>query len=370
MRRPQSLFAKLSMLAFAATVFCSSSIAFAQDGGKYHVAEVYHNDNFQLTGITVSHSGRLFINFPRWSDQYLNAVIEVMPDGSTKPYPDEQWNQWDMRAETAAQHFVCVQSVVADGDSLWAVDAAAPLLGPVIPGGPKLVQIDLKSNKVVRVIPFGPEVAKPSSYMNDIRFDDRDHTAYLTDSGAGGIVIVDLQSGKARRALDGNPSVLVEKGVQIVIAGKPVQRNGQPPQINSDSIALSPDGQYLYYKALTADTLYRIKTHILRDASASPSQVSAAVEKLGKTFPTDGFWMDAKGNLYLSDLDNNAVVERTPDGKMQRMVSDPRLVWPDTFTQGPDGTIYITASHINEGPAFNQGVSTRKQPYAAFKIVP
>jgi len=41
--------------------------------------EIYHNDDFQLTGITMSKSGRLFVNFPRWSDDYLNAVVEVAP---------------------------------------------------------------------------------------------------------------------------------------------------------------------------------------------------------------------------------------------------------------------------------------------------
>jgi hypothetical protein len=31
---------------------------------------------------------------------------------------------------------------------------------------------------------------------------------------------------------------------------------------------------------------------------------------------------------------------------------DDRLQWPDTFTEGPDGSLYISASHINESPPF------------------
>src|SRR5579875_413153 len=73
------------------------------------LTEVYHNNDFQLTGISVSKTGRLFINFPRWSPEYLNAVIEVMPDGSAKPFPDEDWNRWDLTPPTASKHFVCVQ---------------------------------------------------------------------------------------------------------------------------------------------------------------------------------------------------------------------------------------------------------------------
>jgi sugar lactone lactonase YvrE len=206
--------------------------------------------------------------------------------------------------------------------------------------------------------------------MNDIRIDNRQHAAYLTDSGEGGLVIVDLNSGKAHRVLDGHPSVMPEQDVQIIVNGKPVLMNGKPPQFKSDSLALSPDGQYVYYKAITANTVYRIKTDVLRNANASASDVANAVEKAGTAFPTDGFWMDAKGNLYLSDINHNAVVRRTPDEKMEKLTSDPRLQWPDTFSEGPDGSIYITASHINDSPRFNQGKSTRKQPYMVFKFKP
>lgn len=339
--------------------------------GDPALTEVYQNKDFQLTGISVSKSGRLFVNFPRWSDRYRYAVIEVMPDGSSHPFPDTEWNQWNLKPATAGAHFVCVQSVVVDStDALWVLDPAAPLMGAVVAGGAKLVRIDLKTNRVTRTIPFGSDVAKPTSYLNDVRFDNRRNTAYITDSGAGGLVVVDLSSGKSRRVLDGNVSTMAQQGVQIVINGKQVLRNGKTPQINADSIALSPDAEYLYYKPLTSDTLYRIRTGVLRDASLPADRVAAAVENLGKVFPTDGFWMDANGNLYLSDLDRNAVVRRAPNGALTRMASDSRLVWPDTFSEGPDGSIYISASHISESPSFNNGRSVRTQPYGVFKFKP
>jgi len=350
-----------------AMVFVSESRA----GENHALTEVYQNNDFQITGISVSKSGRLFVNFPRWSDRYRYAVVEVMPDGSSKPFPDAEWNQWNMKADTAGAHFVCVQSVVVDStDALWVLDPAAPLMGVVVPGGPKLVRIDLKTNRVTRTIAFGPEVAKPNSYLNDVRFDNGRNTAYLTDSGMGGLVVVDLSSGRSRRVLDGNASTMAQPGVQIVINGKPVLRNAKPMQVNADSIALSPDGEYLYYKPLTGDTLYRIKTSVLRDGTLPQDRVDAAVENVGKVFPTDGFWMDAKGNLYLSDLDHNAVVRRAANGTLERMASDPRLVWPDTFSEGPDGSIYISASHINETPPVNEGKSVRTQAYAVFKFRP
>jgi len=335
------------------------------------LTDVYHNDDFQITGVTVSKTGRVFVNFPRWSDQYLNAVVEVMPDGSAKPFPDESWNRWDLKAENAGKQFVCVQSIVVDStDALWVLDPAVPLLAAMVPGGPKLVKINLKTNQVERVIPFGSDVIRTGTYLNDLRFDNDRNIAYITDSGVGGIIVLDLNTGKARRALDGHPSVQFEPGVQVVVNGKPLLAFGKPPQFNSDGIALSPDGEYLYYKAVTSESLYRIKTEVLRNTNASSTDQKAAVEKIANIFPTDGLWIDRKGNLYLSDVSHNAVSRRDPSGKIDRLVTDPRLQWPDTFSEGPDGAIYITTSHINESPTYNQGRNTRTKPYALFKFKP
>jgi sugar lactone lactonase YvrE len=333
------------------------------------LTEVYSDANFQLTGVTLSKSGRMFVNYPRWSDHYVNAVVEVQGK-NTKPYPDEHWNRWGGKASDVAEQFVCVQSVVADeNDVLWVVDAAAPLMGPVVTGGAKLMAIDLSTNQVKKIYKFGAEVIKPNSYLNDVRVDNSRHVAYITDSGEGGLVIVDLSSGKAHRALDGHASVMADDSVALEVNGKKlVGPDGKTPKMNSDGVALSPDGEYLYYQALTGKTLYRVKTAALRDANGA--QAAAAVEKFADTFPVDGLWMDKKGNLYLSGLEQNGVFRRGADGKMEKVVSDPRLQWPDTFSEGADGAMYISASHINESPRFNQGKDARKLPYGVFKFQP
>jgi sugar lactone lactonase YvrE len=336
------------------------------------LAQVFADENFQITGVTISKRGRLFVNYPRWSDLYLNAVVEVLPDGSTRPFPDERWNGWDRKPHTAGDHFVCVQSVVVDDrDQLWVLDAAAPMLTSPVPGGAKLVRVDLASNAVVQSIAFGPEVIRADSYLNDVRVDVNSQTAYITDSGAGGIVVVELSTGRSRRTLDGHPSVMAQDGVQIVIEGKPVlDAQGQPPKFNSDGIALSTDGTWLYYQPITATTMYRIRTEVLRDANAPAAAVGAAVERYADTFPVDGLWIDAHDRIYLTDITHTAVSVLRPDRTIERLVVDRRLQWPDTFTQGPDGAMYVTASHINESATYNRGKSTRVGPYAVFKLDP
>lgn len=63
-----------------------------------------------------------------------------------------------------------------------------------VPGGPKLIKIDLKTNRVVQTIPFGEEIAPKKGYLNDVRIDTNTATAYITDSGKDAIVVVDLKN--------------------------------------------------------------------------------------------------------------------------------------------------------------------------------
>ena len=358
----------------ASAVLTAGAVVFsrAASGTRTALEQVFSDDTFQITGVTVSKFGRLFVNHPRWSDMYLNAVVEVLSDGTTRPFPDEHWNGWDRKPATAADHFVCVQSVVVDdNDVLWVLDPAAPMLTSPVPNGAKLVKIDLRSNRVVQVFAFGSDVIRPDSYLNDVRVDCRSQTAYITDSGAGGIVVVDLETGAARRTLDGHLSVMAEPDVQIVINGKPVlDAQGRPPKFNSDGIALSKDGAWLYYQPLTATALYRVRTDVLRDPRVLPQTVGDAVERYASTFPVDGLWIDARDRVYLSDITHTALARVLPDRTIERFIVDRRLQWPDTFSEAPDGTMYVTSSHINESATYNRGKAVRRRPYAVFSFTP
>lgn len=330
---------------------------------------VYKNNHFQLTGISASKDGRLFVNFPRWSDRYLNAVIEVDPDGNERPYPNLSWNQWDGKPQDAGTHFVCVQSVVVDkANTLWVVDAAAPLLTSPVPNGPKLVRIDLATGVVSQIIPIGPGVALPDTYLNDIRIDNTRNFAYLTDSGHGGIIVVDIANEKAWRKLDHSPTVLGDPNIPVVINGYELkQPNGKPAIFNSDSLELSKDGDTLYYKPINSRTLWSVPTAILREESSdAAASVTAAATNL---FPTDGIWLDSKGRFYLSDVENFAVRRLTLGKGIETVFQSPKLDWPDTFTEDYSGNIYISASRLDEQPRYHNGYSVRHgQPYEVFKL--
>ncbi len=306
----------------------------------------------QVTGVAVTADGRRFVNFPRWTDDAPISVAEILPNGALRPYPDGKWNSWRNAKSgemPVGDYFVCVQSIVPDGrGNLWVVDPGAPGNERILPQAPKLVRIDLKSNTVSKVIAVPDTVALQGTYLNDIRFSPEGRMAYLTDSGTrGAIVVVDLESGKSWRALDGHPSTQLDKSVTVAVQGKPLRRpDGRQPAFGVDGIAISNDGATLYYQALDGKTLYSIPTAKLQDG-VSEADRGDAVKTIATTQVTDGLWMSKAGVLYLTSPSDNSVKKLSGD-KVETVLTDKRLRWPDTFSEGPDGTMYVTASHIQD----------------------
>jgi sugar lactone lactonase YvrE len=330
--------------------------------------EVASFPNQQVTGVGVSQkSGRIFVNFPFWSDDHSLSVAEVV-DRQPRPFPDEQWN----KPGPPGSHFVCVQSVVVDDqDNLWILDSAAPKMRQIVKGGPKLVKVDLATNKVVQTIPFGEDVAPAKSYLNDVRIDTVNQRAFITESAKGAIIVVDLASGKARRLLADSKSTKPEPGFKLVVDGKELidQQTKRPPQIASDGIALDVKNGYLYYHALTGHTLYRIKTNYLTDENLSKSDLESKVENVAQTPAPDGMLEAPDGSVYLTDLEHSAVVRwNAISSKIEPVIADKRLLWPDTLSWGQNGDLYVTASQIENMPRFNGGKSTRTEPYKLWKV--
>jgi sugar lactone lactonase YvrE len=314
------------------------------------------------TGIAVSGSGRIFVCFPRWSDDVPISVGEVLESGRVRPFPDTAWNHWDDSVKPE-DHFVCVQSVYMDkDDNLWILDPASPYLAGVVPGGAKLLKVDIGRGTVVQKILFDGNAAPPASYLNDVRIDTENDVAYITDSGLGAIVVVDLKTGTARRVLADHPSTKSE-GIVLTIEGKKWLPGGKTPQVHADGLALSRDGEFLYYHALTGLTLYRIETRWLRDATFGEHTHGAKVESLYETCAADGMSIGPDGYLYLTSLEDNAIKLFTSLGRLETVVKDPELKWPDSMAWGPDGHLYVTTSQIHLG-------DRRHEPYRIFMVVP
>jgi sugar lactone lactonase YvrE len=141
--------------------------------------------------------------------------------------------------------------------------------------------------------------------------------------------------------------------------GKPLRRtDGRGVAFAADGIALSRDGAWLYWQALTGRTLYRVPTEALLDDAVSEEEVQQRMERVGENGVSDGLWIDERGRMYVSALEESAVKVRDLDAdgdEVTTLLTDERLRWPDTFSQGPDGAMYVTASHIMDMPWYVEG---------------
>jgi sugar lactone lactonase YvrE len=344
--------------------------------GKLEVVGTF--DGAMPTGVTVSKTGRIFLTFPRWGDP-VEANVAELKDGKAVPYPNAEINRLDEQHPDRC--LVTVQSAVVDPlDRLWLCDTGTVNMGPVRPGGAKLMRVDLASNTIVKTLPLGEPGVLKTTYLNDIRFDLRRGTeglAFVTDSsatGPNGIVVIDLASGRTWRKLHDHPSTKAVPKFLPVVEGRVVMERPKPDAgpkplgIGSDGIALSQDGKWLYYCPLASRHLYRGRAGALADPVLPDEKAAATVEDLGdRGFASDGLEHDAEGRLYLTDYEHNAILRRTPDGRYETLAHDPRMLWPDTLSIGHDGYLYFTANQLHRQPRFQGGTDERVKPYVLFK---
>lgn len=325
----------------------------------------------QLTGVAVSKDGRLFVSSPSWAGVKRTFVGEVVvANAEPKPYPNEAWNSWDQRPETAGSAFVCVQSVIVtneDPASLWVLDPASPDFGGVVPGGAKLVRVNLASGDVTRVYTFDDAIAPKNSYLNDVRI-WKNH-AFISDSHGTAIVVLNLKTGIARRLLDDHPAVQAEAETTVTIGGTPwLDPSGKTPQVGVDGIALHPGGEWLYFQALTGKTLYRVPTAALLDEKLPVEKLGEQVERVATTFPADGIEFLSSGELLLTSLEDGSIKALSLEGAGITSITpgDP-LPWPDSIAV-TESALYVTTSQIHWMPPFNAGVDKRKPPYIVYRV--
>lgn len=338
-------------------------------------------------GITVSRNGRKFSNYPAYaslrpykplSDTSSGldsnntntgnvtryAVAELTSNNTETPYPNAEINNppggainYTTTPPTSANYqnyLIGVQSVVLDPlDRLWILDTgrvqtADGTLLNASPGGTKLICVDISTDSVIQTIVFPPTVAFPDSYVNDVRFDLRASltpsgkgVAYITDSsseGRNGLITVDLGSSESWRHLNNIPEVSAERGFVPFVWGQPLYYIPGPQQplstvpLGSDGIALSADGEELFFGPVGGRGLFSVPTARLRDRSVSSELMAqGAVRNLGQRGVSDGFETDSNGFIYMGNMEQNALVVFNPaNGTISPWVRDPRISWIDT----------------------------------------
>lgn len=320
-------------------LFIINITAYTQKTSRKVQMSTFAESQQQWTGIAISKKDRVFVNFPRWSQETPVSVAEII-DGKTIPFPDLRWNSWTQNMAGNNQ-FICVQSIYADHTNLlWVLDTGYELSTDTTKGA-RLYCFDLSNNTLTHEYFLPAEKITEKAYLNDFRIDHKNHAVYFTDSQVGGIVILDLNTNEVRRVLAHHYSTLTEVD-QIVIEG---YERKHP--VHSDGIELDATGNYLYYCSLMGKNVYRIPVASLLDKKISEAMLETKVEKYAQTGANDGIIFNKKGELFLSSLEKNAISKIDKKGIFTEVIHNEDIKWPDSFAFDTHGNLYFTTSQIH-----------------------
>ena len=85
---------------------------------------------------------------------------------------------------------------------------------------------------------------------------------------------------------------------------------------------------------------------------------------------SDGITTDLADGVYLSDPEHSAVLRLGPDRELRTLIKDPRLRWPDGFSYGPDGWLYVTCSALHHVIGRSRDHIRDHSPYQIYRFRP
>ena len=309
--------------------------------------------------ITVTPEGRIVIsNHQFYEPEY--RVLEVMPDGTSKPFPTERWSRAPGEDGIGLN---AVLGVRADPlGVVWMLDNGGDV--------PKVVGWNTRHERLERVIYIPAPVTRPGSFHNDLAVDTVNHALYIADIGGDrgpALVVVDLKTGLARRVLEGHPSVQA-KDLPMVVEGQEVTLGvgdeAKPARVGVNPITIDDEHAWVYFGAMHGDDLWRVPAKDLANPKLTLEELVALVERFGDKPVSDGISMDSDGNVYITDVEKNAIGVTSPDGTYRVYAqNDYLLSWPDGISAGPHRWMYATVNQLHRSAVLNGGESISKAPY-------
>jgi sugar lactone lactonase YvrE len=309
--------------------------------------------------IAVSEQGRIFFTFHPEAKPEIN-VVELV-EGKPVPYPKK------LPEELAYQSVLSVR--IDRQGRLWILDNANHGTGT-----PRIIAVGLATDRVVHRHDFDSSIAGTGSHLNDFQVSPDGGTIYIADASIfrknPAIVIYDVEDKSARRVLEGHESVVPDDYVPVVQGRKMLILGIFAIRPGVDSIALDRKGEWLYFAPVTDDHMHRVRRADLDNRSLSAGDLAARVERFAKKTMSDGITTDNDGNVYLSDADESAIVLLEPSGNLRTLIKDPKLRWPDGFSFGPDGWLYVTCSSLHEVIMRSAAHVKSKGPYQIYRFKP
>lgn len=335
--------------------------------------ELYAEVPYAVGNIAYNHLGELvFSNHP-----FYNPEIRVMhynPEiKSVSAFPNEDWNT---PKEDENTYLSSVLGIRNDSKGIiWMLD-----MGFRNNITPKFVGWNTKTNSLDKIYHIPSPASLSSSQLNDFVIDEKHNVFIIADEQIGpegdgshaALVIVDMNTGKSRRVLEGHYSTIPEK-IPLMFNSKPlnIPNTNDPLFVGADGITADKNNEWLYYCPLNGNKLYRIKIEHLLDENLSEQQLGEKVELYSKKENNGGLSIDENDNIYLTYLETNSIgVITKGNNKSYNYAYSQDLIWPDGISSNNDGYMYISAAQLQLADVFNNGDNKTKKPFLIFRLKP
>jgi sugar lactone lactonase YvrE len=318
--------------------------------------------------VTVTGEGRVILSqHPFYEPAY--SVVELKGTDTLVPFPNRELNDRSRPAADLRLDSVLGIRAAPDG-VVWMLDNG-------LRGGltPKLVGWDTRADRLHRVIHLPPPIAPKDQFVNDFAVDPDHRRIFISDPAGGAnaaLIVVNLDTGAARRVLQGHASVMPEN-VDLVIDGRPVQvkddsGNLVRPHIGVNPITEDLRNEWVYFGSMHGHGLYRVRAADLGDEALAPEALALRVERYADKPVSDGISIDKEGNLYLGELAENAIGVIPADRKYRRLGQGPNLSWVDSFSFGPQGELYAVVNRLHRSAVLNGGENLSRPPYFLIQV--
>ena len=310
--------------------------------------------------LAVADDQRIFFTFHPEASPDINVAVWAQDE--VRAFPAPEW-QPGGSAEHALNE---VLSLRLHNNELWLLDNGRHALNSV-----RLLAFDINSRELLHSYRFPRDVFPLGAHANDFRISADGRYFFITDASllarTPALVVYDRAEGISRRVLHNDASVRAG-AFEPVVQGQAMTLFGLfTVNPGVDGIALDDAGEWLYFAAVAADQVYRIRVADLLNADLPYATLSARVEALGPKTMTDGMALDAAGNLYFSDLEHSAIVRRTPAGELQTLLRSVDLRWPDGFSRQGD-YLYLTCSALHQVIGHSREDILAAGPYPIYRF--
>lgn len=338
-------------------------------------SEVYARSPIPLGNGTFAPDGRLVVSHHPMYETPERVSVFTGPT-TLAPFPNAAWNTPRAGSDDWLDAVLGLRTDTRG--RVWLLD-----MGTRSDVTPKFVVWDCRADTLERIIRLPASVLTPHAEPNDFVLDERHGAIYIADEGAGNegdgsmaaLIVVHIETGRAWRRLAGRLGVRAEDR-PLLLDGHEVVRTGtdgrtRPMRVGVDGIALDRVSEWLYYGPMTGAAIWRLRTADLLDERLDDDALERRAERYADRPNSGGMWMDAVGDLYLTEVAGASIgcIPAT-DRRYERVLTRDELYWPDGIMPGPDGAVYVVVSQLPNAPPLNGGVDRRQPPFVVVRFWP